>query len=165
LRAIAYLGFAAAGVLLVLMIWAASHPTSPVPPGATANGRTTATASAKATEPVPAYFRSAAAAQPYPTLVPAVDFSRDPVVERAYAVAAKIPGVLAQQPCYCHCDRMGHRSLLDCYASDHAAGCDICLMEGLFAGQMTQQGQSPATIRQEIIQGEWRDVRLSEPLR
>jgi hypothetical protein len=160
LRAIAYFGFAAAGALLIFMIWTASHPASPSDAGATANRQAPAEQIAGGTGAVPAYFPSAAAARPFPAVLPAVEFSRYPAIERAYAVAAEIPGVLAQQPCYCHCDRMGHRSLLDCYASEHAAGCDICLMEALYAGQMTQQGQNPATIRQEVIRGEWRDVRL-----
>lgn len=137
---------------------AISHPTPQ-------QSRTDATAQAtQPVEPVPAYFTSAAAARPFPYLLPAVDFRSYPSVEGAYAVAAEIPGVLAQQPCYCHCDRMGHRSLLDCYASQHAAGCGVCLMEALFARQMTNRGQDPAAIRQEIIRGDWRDVRLSEPL-
>lgn len=115
-------------------------------------------------EPVPTYFASAAAARPLPYLLPAVDFRGYPSVERAYVVAAEIPGVLAQQPCYCHCDRVGHRSLLDCYASQHAAGCGVCLMEALFAQQKTRHGQDASAIRQEIIRGDWREVRLSEPL-
>lgn len=132
-----------------------------------ATQRSHANATAQTTEPVepvPTYFASAAAARPFPYLLPAVDFRGYPSVESAYAVATEIPGVLAQQPCYCHCDRMGHRSLLDCYASQHAAGCGVCLMEALFARQMTDKGQDPTAIRQEIIRGDWRDVRLSEPL-
>jgi hypothetical protein len=71
---------------------------------------------------VPPYYESAEAAKPYPALLPAVYFRRSPLVERAYRVAAELPGVLAQQPCYCYCDKFGHHSLLDCYASNHAAG-------------------------------------------
>jgi len=148
LRSIAYFGFAAAGVLIIIMIWAASRPSS----------------SLNSAESVPPYFASAEAARPFPTILPAVDFRSYPAVQRAYAVAAQIPGVLAQQPCYCHCDRMGHRSLLDCYASQHAAVCGVCLMEAQFSQQMTQQGQDPATIRQEIINGQWRNVQLNGPL-
>ncbi len=70
---------------------------------------------------VPPYHESAAAARPFPRLVPAAYF-RNPIVARAYEVAAEIPEVIAQQPCYCKCDKFGHRSLLDCYASDHGAG-------------------------------------------
>jgi hypothetical protein len=43
-------------------------------------------------------------------------------VARAYRVAQQIPAVLAQQPCYCWCDSMGHGSLVDCFATDHGAG-------------------------------------------
>jgi hypothetical protein len=31
-----------------------------------------------------------------------------PYQTHAYDLAAKIPAVLHQQPCYCYCDRMGH---------------------------------------------------------
>lgn len=71
---------------------------------------------------VPPYHASAEAARPFPQLVPASVFRAYPAVERAYAAAARIPEVLAQQPCYCWCDKFGHGSLLDCFASDHGAG-------------------------------------------
>src|SRR5215472_3188177 len=35
----------------------------------------------------------------------------------AYDVAAKIPRVIYQLPCYCYCDRIGHKSLRTCYES------------------------------------------------
>lgn len=72
--------------------------------------------------PVPPYHESAKAAKPFPPLVPAEYFRDYPLVARAYRIAHEIPGVIAQQPCYCYCDKFGHRSLLDCYASDHGAG-------------------------------------------
>ena len=71
---------------------------------------------------VPPYYETAEAAKPFPSLVPAAYFRRYPLVERAYQVAAEIPEVIAQQPCYCYCQGHGHHSLLDCYASDHGAG-------------------------------------------
>ncbi len=71
---------------------------------------------------IPPYFDSAEEAKPFPKLLPATYFSNTPLVARAYRAAALIPEVVAQQPCYCFCDRYGHRSLLDCYASNHAAG-------------------------------------------
>lgn len=73
-------------------------------------------------QPIPPYYPSAEAARPFPALVPAAYFHSVPLVERAYRAAAEIPGIVAQQPCYCYCDKFGHRSLLDCYASDHGAG-------------------------------------------
>jgi hypothetical protein len=72
--------------------------------------------------PVPPYHKSATAAQPFPRLVPSSYFRSHPLVARAYEIAGQIPEVIAQQPCYCYCDKFGHRSLLDCYASDHGAG-------------------------------------------
>lgn len=71
---------------------------------------------------VPPYYESAEAARPFPELLPAGNFNNIPLVARAYRAAAEIPEVAAQQPCYCFCDTYGHKSLLDCYASDHAAG-------------------------------------------
>jgi len=38
----------------------------------------------------------------------------NPIVQNAYALAAKVKRVLYQEPCFCHCDRgFGHESLLD----------------------------------------------------
>ena len=70
---------------------------------------------------VPPYFATAEAAKPYPRTLSPTLFAIPPVA-RAYETALRIPGVLAQQPCYCWCDKFGHGSLLDCYASDHGAG-------------------------------------------
>ena len=80
------------------------------------------TAEATPERGIPPYYTSVDAAQPFPKLIPAAYYHRYPLVERAYKDAAEIPGVVAQQPCYCYCDRVGHHSLLDCYASNHAAG-------------------------------------------
>jgi hypothetical protein len=74
-----------------------------------------------APEPVPPFFTSEEAARLLPkTLAPG--FFDHPKVAQAYRVAQQIPGVLAQQPCYCWCDKFGHGSLLDCFASNHGAG-------------------------------------------
>jgi hypothetical protein len=84
-----------------------------------------------------------------------------PVQVRAYELAAKIPDVLYQLPCYCHCDRtVGHTSLRSCYESTHAAHCSACMKELFYAYQMTKKGKSPAQIRAGIIRGEWEKVDL-----
>jgi hypothetical protein len=70
---------------------------------------------------VPHYFNSVAEAGELPRILPAERFPI-PVVAKAYRAAARIREVLAQQPCYCFCDKMGHGSLLDCFATDHGAG-------------------------------------------
>ena len=70
---------------------------------------------------VPPFHPSAEAARPLPKILPAEQFSI-PVVARAYRAAQRIPEVLAQQPCYCWCDKYGHGSLVDCFATEHGAG-------------------------------------------
>jgi hypothetical protein len=42
--------------------------------------------------------------------------------KRAYQVAREIPEVLAQVPCFCDCDVVGHENLLDCFIDQHGAG-------------------------------------------
>jgi len=79
--------------------------------------------------------------------------------DQIHALAAKIKPVLYQQPCYCYCDRsVGHKSLLDCYASEHGSECDICQKEAVLAYQQTQKGKTPAQIRAAIIRGDWKSV-------
>ena len=78
----------------------------------------------------------------------------------AYRVAGQIPEVLAQLPCYCYCDRRGHRGLLDCFASKHGADCDICVKEAIFAMQEHRKGKTPEQIRAEIVHGDWKTIQL-----
>jgi hypothetical protein len=67
------------------------------------------------------FFSSAEAARPFPELKDPARYSI-PVVSEAYRIAREIPEVLAQQPCYCYCgESFRHRSLLDCFATDHGA--------------------------------------------
>lgn len=86
----------------------------------------------------------------------------DPVQIRAYEIAAKIPGVLNQLPCYCYCERMGHKSLHTCYEGDHAAHCDVCMKEAFYAYQQTNVKKTPAQIRAAIIAGKWMSVDLEK---
>jgi hypothetical protein len=87
------------------------------------------------------------------------DLFTDPVVQNAYALAAKIKKTLYQQPCYCHCDRsQGHGSLLDCFASKHGSECGTCIREDLYAYEQSRKGKSAAQIREGIIKGEWQSV-------
>ena len=86
-----------------------------------------------------------------------------PVVENAYAAAAKVKKALYQQPCYCHCDRsQAHSSLLDCFASRHAAECTICIYEGLYTYEQSRKGKTAAQIRAGIIKGDWQSVDISK---
>ena len=107
-------------------------------------------------DPIPIYFRSAEDARPLPETLEPEKFQRD--IRDAYRVAREIPEILAQQPCYCYCERKGHRGLLDCFKTDHAASCSICIKEALLAGQLNRQGKSAQEIRRAIIQGQWRSL-------
>ena len=63
----------------------------------------------------------------------------------AYTIAAKIPGVLYQEPCYCRCDRaMGHQSLHSCFEGTHGGECSTCMKEAEYSYRETQRGQTPA---------------------
>lgn len=91
------------------------------------------------------------------------EFFTDPGVQNAYTIAARIKKTLYQQPCYCHCDRsQGHGSLLDCFASKHGAGCNICISEDFYAYEQLRKGKTAAQIRAGIIQGEWQSVDLAK---
>lgn len=81
----------------------------------------------------------------------------------AYKMAAKIPNVLSQQPCYCRCDRaMGHNSLRSCFEGTHGAACSTCMKEGVYAYQQTKLGKTPTQIRAGIERGEFQQVELEK---
>ncbi len=83
-----------------------------------------------------------------------------PYQVHAYELASKIPAVLTQLPCYCYCERIGHKSLHTCFESDHGAHCGICMKEAFYAFQQTKAKKTPAQIRDGIIKGEWKSIDL-----
>ncbi len=86
--------------------------------------------------------------------------AQSPYQTHAYDLAAKIPTVLHQQPCYCYCDRMGHNSLHSCFETTHGARCATCLKEVYYSYQQHKKGRTAAQIRQGIIKGEWKQIDL-----
>ena len=88
------------------------------------------------------------------------DNAQYPYQTHAYELAAKIPTVLHQQPCYCYCDRMGHNSLHSCFENTHGAQCATCLKEVYYSFTQHQKGKTAAQIRKGIIAGEWKKVNL-----
>ena len=84
--------------------------------------------------------------------------AQSPYQTHAYDLAAEIPTVLHQQPCYCYCDRMGHNSLHSCFESTHGARCATCLKEVYYSYQQHKKGRTAAQIRQGIIKGEWKQI-------
>ena|SRR5438105_4934696 len=110
-----------------------------------------------ADESIPAFHTRAPQGDLPATMDP--ELFPDPVVQNAYAVAARIKKALYQQPCYCHCDRsQGHKSLLDCFTSKHGSGCGTCIYEDLYTFEQSGKRKSAAQIRAGIIKGEWKSV-------
>lgn len=94
---------------------------APAPSSAPTQASAPVPASTPDTGRIPHYYKTLAEAGELPRILPAEGFPI-PIVAKAYRAAAKIREVLALQPCYCFCDKMGHGSLLDCFATDHGAG-------------------------------------------
>jgi len=113
---------------------------------------------------VPAYKLHAPAAGELLPILPADlrtgENFRYPYQVHAYELAAKIPAVISQMPCYCYCERIGHSSLHTCFESDHGAHCGICMKEVYYAFQQTKLKKTPAQVREGIIRGEWKSVDL-----
>jgi hypothetical protein len=84
-----------------------------------------------------------------------------PYQTHAYELAAKIPTVLHQQPCYCFCDRIGHNSLHSCYENTHGARCETCLKELYYSYQQHQKGKTATQIRAGIMKGDWKQIDLA----
>jgi Protein of unknown function with PCYCGC motif len=85
-----------------------------------------------------------------------------PYQTHAYELAARIPNIIYQQPCYCYCDRgMGHTSLHSCFSGTHGAECSTCMKELYYSYTMYKQGKTARQIRAGIIKGDWKAVDLT----
>lgn len=85
-----------------------------------------------------------------------------PVVQQVYEFAARHPEVLNYIPCYCGCEREGHKANHDCFVRSRAAngriiewdthglGCAVCLDVGRKAMTMFNQGMTVSAIRTAI---------------
>lgn len=112
-------------------------------------------------EPVPAFHSTVPQGKLPDTMSPFL--FTDVVIQNAYTVAARVKKTLYQQPCYCHCDRsQGHGSLLDCFVSKHASGCEICVREGFYAYEQARKGKTGAQIREGIERGDWQQADVSK---
>jgi hypothetical protein len=86
-----------------------------------------------------------------PSRVVDPDHWADPRVRSAYAAARKYAAIMEHIYCHCHCkENLGHRGLVECFESDHAAMCDICMAEAMTVARMTEQGRTPAEIQKAI---------------
>jgi hypothetical protein len=86
--------------------------------------------------------------------------AQNPYQTHAYELAAKIPNLIHQQPCYCYCDRMGHNSLHSCFETTHGAQCSTCLKELYYSYQQHKNGKTASQIRAGIIKGDWKQIDL-----
>jgi len=112
-------------------------------------------------EPIPAFHSQAPQGALPPTMDPSLFTA--PVIQNAYALAARIKKVLYQQPCYCHCDKsQGHGSLLDCFVSQHGSGCGTCMLEDFYSYEQSRNGKTAAQIREGIERGDWKSVDTSK---
>lgn len=115
------------------------------------------------TDHIPAYNKGAVKADE-PGILPKDQLWGEsfqyPYQTKAYELAAKIPNVLNQMPCYCYCERIGHNSLHSCFESTHGAHCAVCMKEAFYAYEQTKLKKTPAQIRAGIIKGEWKDIDL-----
>jgi hypothetical protein len=86
-----------------------------------------------------------------------------PVVQSAYEFAARHPEVLQYMPCFCGCERFGHKGNHDCFVrsrdkngqvtwDSHGYGCAICIDVAYTAMQMFNSGAARAQIRTAIEQ-------------
>jgi hypothetical protein len=90
---------------------------------------------------------------------------RPPEVMRAtYEFAASRPDVMRYVPCFCGCERGGHKDNGDCFVASrdasgrvtawdsHAIGCEVCVDVAHQAMQMTNSGASVTAIRAAVEQ-------------
>ena len=83
-------------------------------------------------------------------------------VRAVYKFAAEHPEVLSYVPCFCGCERGGHRGNHDCFVAKrnaegkvtawepHGLVCEVCIDVGQQAMQMTNAGASLTQIRDAI---------------
>ena len=72
----------------------------------------------------------------------------------AYMAAREIPDVLNQLYCWCHCREstiFHHRSLLECFESDHGSQCSTCMGEATLAYDMVKRGVTNVRQIQDVI--------------
>ncbi|MBI5604383.1 MAG: hypothetical protein HY879_13635 [Deltaproteobacteria bacterium] len=75
-----------------------------------------------------------------------------------YKIAVKEPKLLANFPCYCFCEEMGHKNLSYCFLKqgtlgkfdNHAANCNVCNAQTMHAFLLNELGVSVGRIKIEM---------------
>jgi hypothetical protein len=97
---------------------------------------------------VPAFHQNVDALTLPPVMDPA---TVAPEARAAYTIVKNKPKLIAQLPCFCYCERWGHGSLHDCFVTEHAVTCDVCMNEAIQADKMDREGVPAAEIRETIV--------------
>ncbi len=98
---------------------------------------------------IPAYFTQPPDPKSLPPTLAPEQFTGE--TREAYQIAREIPVTLAQLPCFCYCDAIGHKSLHSCYETDHSVGCGICKVSAIVASKLKKEGLSDKQIRERLI--------------
>ena len=84
------------------------------------------------------------------------------VIAEAYAFAGRNPDVLEFVPCFCGCERSGHRGNADCFVQSrnadgsvkswdtHGMGCTVCIDVAIDSAQLRRSGASVRDVRSAI---------------
>ena len=99
---------------------------------------------------VPAHYETAPSLDSLAATLPPEQFKGK--AREAYQAVRMIPQIIAQMPCYCHCDRsIGHKSLHSCFEDGHATSCATCIDEALLSYKLQKSGLTAQQIRERII--------------
>jgi asparagine synthase (glutamine-hydrolysing) len=98
-----------------------------------------------------------------PETLDPTEFNANHAAFVAYTLAARIPKILYQVPCYCGCDRhQGHQSLLDCFVGRHGVFCRLCQQEAIFTFEQNRRGRTAPHIRDAIASGKVSQLNLEK---
>ena len=98
-----------------------------------------------------------------PSILDAEQFRNKPQSYVAYTLAAKMPGLLYQQPCLCACGKeRGHKSLLDCFTGLHGRNCDECKIEVFYCYEQNKKGWSAKKIRKAMFHYKFLEINFKE---
>jgi hypothetical protein len=153
---------AALAVIVAIAVFAYTRSVRDV--AATESGPTAAVASTDAAQAAPAVpLKPHKQANLPPLPFQAYAPPRPPdVVRAAYVFAAEHPEILSYVPCFCGCERSGHKGNEDCFVArrdgagdvvewePHGLDCAVCLDVARDAQQMYSSGASVRDIRAAI---------------
>lgn len=147
------------------------EPAQPAASGQVASSTAPANAASTAPGATPEYQGTPLQPHPQkdlpPLQLPGYPLGRSPeVITAAYRFAAEHPEILSYVPCFCGCERSGHRGNEDCFVKaraengdviaweDHGMECNVCLDVAQQAMQMFASGASVRDIR-AAVESKW----------